>query len=418
MKFKKIYLSNWRQFNLIDIDFHERVTIITGANGSGKSTILKILAQHLEWSHKFLAVPTYDEKIDEYVFKNHDDGISKSDGTHGGSIHEIGCITYSDDEKSTLSINKNLNKIEYEINVENKNNQIKGVFIHSHRASNSYSEVTSIPATVINPYDSYKKHTSAYKQHLEDKSFNGSPITMMKESLISMASFGIGNSFVKKNEKIENTFLGFIDILKKLLPAEIGFKNIKIEMPNVVLETKSGDFILDSTSGGIMALIDIAWQILLYAQDIDLFTVVIDEPENHLHPAMQRTLLNNLVSAFPNVQFIVVTHSPFIISSIKESNVYALQYDAVNDLKKVNSFQLDLRQKAATANKILREVLGVPVTIPQWADDELQRICAGFSGEKITADRLEELRQELEVVGLSEFYPEALSNIMGNNYHD
>ncbi|MEG8241504.1 hypothetical protein MKR66_18290 [Acinetobacter baumannii] len=41
--------------------------------------------------------------------------------------------------------------------------------------------------------------------------------------------------------------------------------------------------------------------------------------------------------------------------------------------KKVVSYKLDLNQKAATASEILRDVLGVPVTLPKWADDELQK---------------------------------------------
>ncbi|MGQ0518664.1 AAA family ATPase, partial [Bacillus sp. D-CC] len=61
-----------------------------------------------------------------------------------------------------------------------------------------------------------------------------------------------------------------------------------------------------------------------------IFVVTIDEPENHLHPSMQRSLLNDFVKAFPKAQFIVVTHSPFIVSSIRESNVYALKHEKNN----------------------------------------------------------------------------------------
>jgi hypothetical protein len=37
------------------------------------------------------------------------------------------------------------------------------------------------------------------------------------------------------------------------------------------------------------------------------------------------------------------------------------------------SFKLDLQQKAATANKILRDVLGVSITIPKLAVRVLSR---------------------------------------------
>lgn len=56
------------------------------------------------------------------------------------------------------------------------------------------------------------------------------------------------------------------------------------------------------------------------------FVVTFDEPENHLHPALQRTLLPTLSAAFPQVQFIVATHSPFMVSSMKDSAVYVLRY--------------------------------------------------------------------------------------------
>ncbi|WP_145521610.1 AAA family ATPase, partial [Yersinia aldovae] len=390
---------------------------ITGANGSGKSTILRILAKHFQWDCKFLAVPYYDELQEKFLFKNHEENTFLNK-----EKHKIGFIQYSDGMTANLLIENEPSKIDYDVLIENKNNKIKGLFIHSHRAANNYCQVEKIPTKIIDANESYKRHLAAYKKHIENPSFNASPTVEMKESLISMAALGIGNEYVKKSTRSEKTFLLFIDTLRIVLPVDIGFENIRIEIPDVVLETKSGDFILDSTSGGIMSIIDIAWQILLFSQENESFTVIIDEPENHLHPAMQRTLLNNLSEAFPKIQFIVVTHSPFMVSSMKESNVYALKYEYISTPetgpKKVISFKLDLQQKAATANKILRDVLGVSITIPQWADDELQRICTKFTRENITTETLKNLRSELESSGLSEFYPEAIANVMGRKYHD
>src|ERR1700684_3254096 len=47
--------------------------------------------------------------------------------------------------------------------------------------------------------------------------------------------------------------------------------------------------------------------------------------ENHLHPSLQRSLFVKLVEAFPLTQFIIATHSPFIVSGLKDSNVYVLR---------------------------------------------------------------------------------------------
>jgi len=52
--------------------------------------------------------------------------------------------------------------------------------------------------------------------------------------------------------------------------------------------------------------------------------VLIDEPETHLHLEMQYQVMPLLTSLFPNVQFIVATHSPAVASSIKDATVFDL----------------------------------------------------------------------------------------------
>lgn len=44
--------------------------------------------------------------------------------------------------------------------------------------------------------------------------------------------------------------------------------------------------------------------------------VLVDELEQHLHARWQRTIVNDLRQLFPNVQFILTTHSPLIASSV------------------------------------------------------------------------------------------------------
>ena len=53
--FNSISLKGWRQFHSVEIDFHERCTIITGANGTGKTTILGVLNSHYGWPNEHIA---------------------------------------------------------------------------------------------------------------------------------------------------------------------------------------------------------------------------------------------------------------------------------------------------------------------------------------------------------------------------
>jgi hypothetical protein len=208
--------------------------------------------------------------------------------------------------------------------------------------------------------------------------------------------------------------------LKRVLPEEIGFDRLEIRPPEVIAVCLSGEFPIDGASGGMMALIQTSWQIFLESSSVDgSFVVLIDEPENHLHPSMQRTFLANIVSAFPDAQFIVATHSPFIVSSVKDSFVYVLTHKGIDgasfkptEPRSVYSLKVDQSHTAGPATEILRDVLGVPVTIPEWSVDNLNGIANAFSERPLTKESLNELRQMLGSAGLSEFYPQILERIM------
>jgi predicted ATP-binding protein involved in virulence len=137
--------------------------------------------------------------------------------------------------------------------------------------------------------------------------------------------------------------------------------------------------------------------------------VLIDEIENHLHATMQRAILPDLISAFPNIQFIVTTHSPLIIGSVKNSNVYALRY---NDNNQIVSELLDLENKAKNATEILNEVLGVSFTMPIWVENYLNEIVAQYSKKEMNENVFDEMRAELATLGLEELMPLAIKNVL------
>ena len=56
--------------------------------------------------------------------------------------------------------------------------------------------------------------------------------------------------------------------------------------------------------------------------------VMIDEIDFHLHPRWQARILEDLVRIFPNVQFIVTTHSPVVVASVPRDNIRILGEDA------------------------------------------------------------------------------------------
>jgi predicted ATP-binding protein involved in virulence len=55
--------------------------------------------------------------------------------------------------------------------------------------------------------------------------------------------------------------------------------------------------------------------------------VLIDEIELHLHPSWQQRILFDLQRTFPNVQFICTTHSPQVLSTVKQESVRIITDD-------------------------------------------------------------------------------------------
>ena len=53
--------------------------------------------------------------------------------------------------------------------------------------------------------------------------------------------------------------------------------------------------------------------------------VLIDEIETHLHLELQKNILELLTTVFPKIQFIVTTHSPFILNSLPDVVIYDLE---------------------------------------------------------------------------------------------
>ena len=58
--------------------------------------------------------------------------------------------------------------------------------------------------------------------------------------------------------------------------------------------------------------------------------VLIDEIELHLHPAWQQRILNDLMRTFPKAQFIVSTHSPQVLTTVKPQRIVELYRDGDN----------------------------------------------------------------------------------------
>ena len=147
--------------------------------------------------------------------------------------------------------------------------------------------------------------------------------------------------------------------IARMLP---GFSGLRIQRDplHMVIQKGGTALAVDQLSDGERALLtltaDLARRLAItYAGAGDPLEgeaiVIIDEIEQHLHPAWQRSVVGALRRAFPNCQLILTTHSPQVLSEVPNEAVVLVQ-----------DFQF-FHPAAPTAgrdsNAILREVMGV-----------------------------------------------------------
>ena len=397
-KFAALEVADWRQFGSVQIDFHPRATIITGANGTGKTTLLSILSQHFGWALAFIGTPRIDRRGARKYFS----GFIRD--VDSGNV-DVGELTY--DTGAVATLQAPTEGVSFKITIRGSQ-AVPGVYITSHRPVYSYQPVTEIPTDVQAGDQLFDQYLNNIRQFYQPAARVQSPSYRLKTSLISLAMFGYGNQVVAPNHQASTTFEGFSEVLTHVLPADLLFRRIAIRMPEVILETGTGDFSLDAASGGIAAIVDVAWQIYMRSRSDRTFTVLMDEPENHLHPSLQRSLLPGLLNAFPQAQFIVATHNPFVVTSVRDSNVIVLSF--VDG--RVQSTRLADVDRSATANRVLTDVLGVPFPVPLWVEDEVEKIVNSVRDKNLTTELLSALRDQLNLIGLGHLFPEVIDRLL------
>ena len=300
--------------------------ILTGPNGAGKTTLFNAIAKSIDEMFK-------DTHFDFADFKKNL-GLSErllAKAKQEGKIEDIEKYrkqfdylkTKCDDLWGTVEL-AGLNYPEIFSMVRNHKYVI--AFFGAERLSH-FIQVKSPVKPDLTQKELKKSKTEEFIKFLVDLKFQQ-----------SMAN----NEGCKDDvETIAKWFEGFENILKRLFGDDA--LKLSFDYKNYVfyIEKTDGRFPLTDLSDGYSSALDIVADIILKMQDeVNVVRtydvpgmVFIDEIETHLHLKLQREILPLLTSIFPKIQFVVTTHSPFVLSSVENAVVYDLKnQETITDL--------------------------------------------------------------------------------------
>lgn len=283
---KKIEISNIKCFKDISLHFNKNQNIILAENGKGKSTILQLLAFAIK-------------KI-EYPPNQWNDIIRKGENKAEfqitlikNDIEEV--LQFGIDENNKIILPEQQSEILLFAYGAARSAKIENSNIDIIKKTADISTLVGINQFHIN-YDDYLRDNKDF-DHLktiinEIFNYNDNALNVelkeYKNKTFYFSSPSVSNksnlSLETMSDGFRTTFLWIVDFLTRLY-----FNNIYV-----------------TNAEEIFAI------------------VLIDEIDLHLHPKWQRTIMPALAKTFPNVQFIVTTHSPYIAQSVGIENITKL----------------------------------------------------------------------------------------------
>lgn len=271
--------------------------IITGKNGAGKTSLLSRLNEILHSPGDFdLDVKRYEERLKDFHENRIQPGASTS--TFVTSIPDPYLNT-----DIGISYNTNSNIYKYVI------------YFEANRFSDRKKN-TSISKSIP-----FKYSSSGSNDHLMEY--------LVKQKFAQLLAIEAGDHKTAKN--ITDWFSNFEKKLSRILGYNIYLKFNAKNYNFLFIREDDSILYFHSLPGGYYALVNIITDIIIKT-DINLPGIVlIDEVETHLHVEFQKMILPLLVDFFPYIQFIITTHSPFVVSSLSNAVICDLEKKIVTD---------------------------------------------------------------------------------------
>lgn len=322
---KKIHINQLFHLNDIDIPIADEKSphlLITGKNGSGKTVLLNAISDFFDIIKKDTSLNFLKYKSNLEYWVNYLKSVSAQE-------EKIRTQKEIDDYKKYISQLYGRVEIESDALMEMVDKYSKGLFVIAFYQADrkvKMAEPKNPTKPVYNKKGDVKETaTSQFLNFLSDLKIQEALARNEKQT--------------KDADEIKAWFEDFEGLLRQIYQDE----NLNLEFNyrdySFRICTEGKKFKFTEVSDGFAAVLDIVADLILKMQDDNSLTrsyqkegiVLIDEIETHLHLTLQKVIMPLLAKVFPNIQFIVTTHSPFVLSSMPNAVAYDLEHQEVLD---------------------------------------------------------------------------------------
>ena len=382
MHLRKIQFRNFRCFDTLDLDLHEQLTVLVAENAGGKTSVLDGVAKGLAaW---FPHLDSAEQRLPQFPLDDDDLRVTPATNNRGREIAQLAPAAYIalrmdlDGEPLAWDIVHQLNE-NVVVPREFRDGQLKfrasllrdrihdgdaeipiPVFVYYgiHRG-----HVTQeIPDRIHEPNVDYSRRLSALVDALAPNLRDFSEmIRWFKEASLDEYQWEEAReegslSLAESAEHYEGALPHIRRAFEAVLGDRVSDPRIDRVTKKFIVDFRADDGTVtplrfDQLSQGyasVLALVmDLAQRLAVANPHFDAATehdhregtdeiinplaapaiVLIDEVDLHLHPSWQQRVLGDLMRAFPGTQFIVTTHSPQIVSTVKPENIRILRTD-------------------------------------------------------------------------------------------
>ena len=396
MFIKKLHLQNFRCYRDFTIEFSPKLTVIVAENGKGKTAILDALA---------IAMTPYLAAFHGSRPRNFQSG-------------DVRMVLEQGLDAQGIRIPRMKYELPVSLEVEiDANAEKSGVLSWTRSMKTQKGRTTSQNAKLVaryakNLYNLLNKkgdeaivlpvlgYYGTVRMWNDSSLLKGGDIDMSRASgyIECLEPSGSYNTFgqwfryasesalefdhmiKERGLQVKNPYREILKAVKKAIIAcisSMGWTDIMYSFSAqnlLVCHPTKGLFPMETMSDGARSVIsmaaDIAYRMARLnpdlGEDVTLKTpgiVLIDEVDMHLHPSWQQTVVQDLSRAFPNVQFIMTTHSPQVLTSVPAEDIRILHW-MEDDQVRIEAPSFSYGAESSQVLKDIQNVDSRPVNLP------------------------------------------------------